>query len=270
MEIPVLSGRSFRPSDRMGEPEVAVISRSLAEQYWPGEDPVGRRIRFLWQTSAEQEIIGVVGDVRNDALDQEGTGTIYLAHDQIGPAAMGVVLRSSGRPASAMGAPPLAESLRRLVAEIDPAQPIHDVQTMDQVVRRSASSRTTLMTLLAAFAGIALLLAAVGVYAVAAQSVAGRTREIAVRLAVGGDSGTVLRALLREELVPVVLGLLVGLIATGFATRALSGWLYEVSARDPVTLGVVAAVLCAASLVALAGPALRAVRVSPTEALRQE
>jgi predicted permease len=263
MEIPVLAGRSFLPSDRMGEPEVAVISRSLAEQYWPGEDPLGRRIRFLWQTSNEQEIIGVVGDVRSDRLDQEGTGTIYLAHDQIGPAAMGLV-------ASAPRGPSLAEPLRRLVAEIDPTQPIHDVQTMDQVVRRSASTRTTLTTLLASFAGLALVLAAVGVYAVAAQSVAGRTREIAVRLAVGGDPSTVLRALLRAELVPVGVGLVVGLTLTGFATRALAGWLYQVSERDPLTLGAVALVLCTASLVALAGPALKAVRVSPTEALRQE
>ena len=107
-------------------------------------------------------------------------------------------------------------------------------------------------------------------YAVAAQSVAGRTREIAVRLAVGGDAGTVLRTLLREELAPVVVGLVLGLLATGVATRALAEWLYEVSERDPLTLGAVAVVLCLSSLVALVGPSLRAVRVSPTEALRQD
>jgi putative ABC transport system permease protein len=262
MGIPVLGGRSFQNSDRLGEPEVAVISASLAEQYWPGEDPIGRRIRFLWMTDQEQEIVGVVGDVRSDGLDQAGTGTIYLAHDQIAPNALGLVVRSSGAP--------LGETIRRIVAEIDPAQPVDEIETMESIVRRSASTRTTLMALLGAFAGLALLLAAVGVYAVAAQSVASRSREIAVRLAVGAEPRRVLGRLLREELTPVGLGLVAGLLATAWATRMIAGWLYEVSERDPLTLGSVAVVLCASSLLALIGPALKATRVSPSEALRQE
>ena len=264
MGVPLLRGRPFLPSDRLGEPEVAVISEALAERYWPGEDPIGRKIRFLWQTDAEQEIVGVVGDVRDDALDQEGYGTIYLAHAQIGPSGMSLVVHAPSGPRA------LAEPLRRAVLEIDPAQPIHDVVTLEAIVRDSVAARLTVMRLLSAFALLALLLAAVAVYAVAAQSVSSRTREIGVRLAVGAAPERVMRRLLGVELVPVAAGLVVGLLGAVLAGRVLAGFLYGVGASDPLTLVTVGVVLGGAALLALALPARRVLRVDPAVVLRGE
>jgi predicted permease len=264
MGIPVLRGRGFLQADRRDEPEVAVISRTLAERWWPGEDPLGRRIRFLWQTDGEQEIVGIVGDVRSDALDLAAEGTIYLAHAQVGPAGMALVLEAPGGPLA------LAEPLRRALVEIDPAQPLHDVMTLERVVRDSVGARLTVMRLLSAFALLALLLAAVAIYAVAAQSVSSRTKEIGVRLAVGADPARVVHALLAAELVPVVAGLAAGLVGSALAARALAGLLYRVAAGDPLTLILVTAVLGGAALLALALPARRVLRVDPALVLRGE
>jgi putative ABC transport system permease protein len=243
---------------------VAVISQALAERYWPGEDPIGQKIRFLWQTDAEQEVVGVVGDMRSDALDQEGYGTIYLAHAQIGPPGMSLVVHAPSGPQA------LAEPLRRAVLEIDPAQPIHDVVTLEAIVRDSVAARLTVMRLLSAFALLALLLAAVAVYAVAAQSVSSRTREIGVRLAVGAAPERVMRRLLGVELVPVAAGLVLGLGGAMLAGRVLAGFLYEVGAKDPLTLAAVGVVLGGAALLALALPARRVLRVDPAVVLRGE
>ena len=265
MEIPLLRGRTFSERDRLGEPEVAVVSARLAELYWPNQDPIGQRIRFLWQTEAEQEIVGIVGDVRTDALDQaEALETIYLSHHQIAPQALSLAVRADGDPER------LVEPIRRTVLEIDPQQPVHGVATLPSLVRSSVSGRTTIMTLLTAFGVLALLLAAVGVYAVAAQSVAGRTREIGVRLAVGAEPGRVARSVLREEMVPVAVGLAVGLLGAAASGRVLADLLYEVDPSDPGTLLAVAAVLGAAAAAALVVPAVRALRVDPVRVLTSE
>jgi putative ABC transport system permease protein len=264
LRIPVESGRTFLPSDRLGEPEVAVISEALAEQYWPGEDPVGRRIRFLWQTDGEQEIVGVVGDVRSDALSVAGGGTIYLSSNQIENRYMALVVRASVPPET------LAEPVRRSVLAIDPQQPVSNVRTMRSIVRGSVSDRTTVMQLLGAFAVLALVLAALGVYAIATQTVLGRTREIGLRIAVGASPSDILRAVVGHELVPVLIGLAAGLAGAAYAGRFLSGMLYQVSPLDPTTLLVVIGVLLLATLLALTLPAVRTLRVDPVVALRSD
>jgi putative ABC transport system permease protein len=262
MGIRVLRGRDVLPSDRRGGPEVAVVSESLAARYFPGEDPIGKRIRFLWQTDQEQEIVGVVADVRSDDLHLREQGTIYLAADQIGIASVALAIKTQGSPEA------LAEPLRRAVREIDSALPISDVRPVVAIVRESVANRTTMMQLLTAFGALALLLAGVGVYAVAAQAVVARTRDIGVRLAVGGSPARVVRAVMLGEALPVAIGMAIGLAAAGPAARALSSLLYDVSPTDPATLAAVALILGLASALALIVPTLRAVRIDPAAVLR--
>jgi putative ABC transport system permease protein len=262
MGIRVLRGRDVLASDRRGGPEVAVVSESLAARYFPGEDPIGKRIRFLWQTDQEQEIVGVVADVRSDDLHLREEGTIYLAADQIGLASMAIAIKAQGAPEA------LAEPLRRIVREIDPALPVSEVRTVVSIVRDSVANRTTMMQLLTAFGALALLLAGVGVYAVAAQAVVARTRDIGVRLAVGASPGRVVRAVMLKEAMPVAVGMAIGLAASAPAARALSSLLYDVSPTDPATLVSVAVILGLASALALLVPTLRAVRIDPAAVLR--
>lgn len=264
MGIRFVRGRDIQASDRRGGPEVAVISASLARRYWPSEDPIGKRIRFLWQTEAEQEIVGIVSDERRDALQTEGEGAIYLSTEQIPNASLALAVRTDGSPSA------LAQPIRAIVHDLDPQLALFDVQTLDAIVRRSVTDRRALMQLLALFGGLALLLAGVGVYAVAAQAVLARRREIGLRLAIGASPRTVLRGVLQHEAIPVLFGLVLGLAAAVPASRLLAALLYEVAPTDPLTLGAVALALLAAAGVALVGPALRAVRVDPATALRSE
>jgi putative ABC transport system permease protein len=262
MGIRVLRGRDILASDRRGEQEVAVVSESLAARWFPGEDPIGKRIRFLWQTDQEQEIVGVVADVRSDDLHVREEGTIYLAADQIGLQSVSIALETQGAPEA------LAEPLRRTVRELDAALPVSDVRTIGSIMRDSVANRATMMQLLTAFGALALLLAGVGVYAVAAQAVVARTRDIGVRLAVGASPGRVVRAVMLREALPVVIGMAIGLAAAGPAARALSTLLYDVSPTDPATLAAVAVILGLASALALLVPTLRAVRIDPAAVLR--
>ncbi|HEX7090301.1 MAG TPA: ABC transporter permease [Longimicrobiales bacterium] len=264
MGIPLIRGRTFDERDRPGSRDVVVISQAIAQKYWPGEDPIGREIEFRWGPGERQEIIGVVGDVKHDGLDVAIEGAIYRPLAQFPRPAMTVVLRTTGDPLA------LARAARAEVLALDPLQAVRDLTTVEAVVRRSVSTRSTLMALLAGFAAIALVLAAVGVYAVTAQSVGQRTREIGLRMALGADRGDVLRMVLREEGGVIAAGLALGLAGAYAATRLLARSLYQVSATDPATFAAVSLLLGAVALLACWLPARRAARVDAVRALRME
>ncbi|HEX6199167.1 MAG TPA: ABC transporter permease [Thermoanaerobaculia bacterium] len=265
--IPLARGRLFRPGDDAQAPLVAVVSEELARRAFPGEDPVGRRIKVGGVRNAEtpwRTVVGVVGGVRDNALAREPDPEIYLPLAQQPTRAMQVVART------ATGGEGAAETLRRVVHGIDRAQPVSQVALLADRVHDSLAPQRFVTGLLAAFAGLALVLAAVGLYGVMAYAVGRRTREIGVRTALGARRGDVLALVLRQGAGLIVLGLALGaLLAWGLA-RALAGLLYGVAPGDPVTFAGMAALLAVAALAATWLPARRAARLDPTEALRAE
>ena len=265
MRIPLIRGRTFTRADaRSDAPEVAIISRTVAERYWPAEDPIGRQVEFDWGPGDVQEVIGVVGDVRNLELDAEPLGAIYVPRNQFRARGMTLVVRATSDPLA------LVRPIRAAVEAIDPEQPIYSIMTLETVMRASVATRRTFMFLLLGFAFVALILAIVGVYAITAQSVGQRTQEMGVRLAIGAEPWRVLRMVVGEELRIIVAGLLLGLAGALAVTRLLSSLLFEVSAVDPATFVTVGALLGVAALVAAFVPARRAAATDPISALRAE
>jgi putative ABC transport system permease protein len=260
--IPVVRGRVFEEQDRAGAREVVVISQTLARRYWPGTDPVGQIMSFSWGPGDEQEIIGVVGDVRHDGLDAGVEGMLYRPISQFGFPGLTLVVRTEGEPSA------LIDVVRAQVRSLDPTLPFDAVMTLRDVVHASVSARSTLMALLTAFAAIALLLAAVGVYAITAQSVGQRTREIGVRKALGAQDGDVLRLVIGEEALVLGVGLTLGVAGALAAVPLLTSSLYGIDARDPITLAGATALLAGVGLLAAWLPARRASRLDPVRALR--
>ncbi len=264
MKIQLLRGRTFDWIDLGTNPDVVIISKDLADRYWPGENPVGKQLEFRWGTTGAQEIIGVVGDIRDQGLDIEGDGTTYVPHTLFGPSGLTVIVRTAVDPLT------LVRPIRQAVLDIDPQQPVYGIQTLDSVVRSSIGARGIFAKLLAGFAAVALVLAGVGVYAITAQSVAARTQEIGIRMAIGADAGNLLGMVIWEELRVIAAGLTIGLASAFALTRTLEALLYQVSATDPRTFAAVTLLLGTAGLVAAFFPALRATRVDPATALRAE
>ena len=264
--ISLLKGRIFTWADNESSPEVAIISESLAQQYWPGEDPIGKRVSFnrgngqrVWR-----QVVGVVNDVKHDGLETRVYPAIYVPLLQF-PSAFGtLVVRARTDPSG------LAGAIRREVMAVDKDVPVFRVQTMDRLISDSVSRRRFQMMLLAIFATVALALAAAGIYGVMMYSVSQRTHEIGIRVALGASSGDVLRLVLRQGLVLTVAGVAIGLISSLALTRVLSGLLYGVSAMDPATFLVFPSVLIAVALLACYLPARRATKADPMVALRYE
>jgi len=267
LEIPVIRGRTFTAADREGNPRVAVINLTAALRYWPGEDPIGSRIRLSvgWPEGDYAEIVGVVGDVRYADLDQEVAPTVYLPYRQFMYHANYFLTRADGTEPGA-----LVEPLRAAVLGLDSNLPIFDVRTLESRVGDVSSRARFSASLLATFAAIALALAAVGVYAVMTFAVSGRTREIGLRMAVGAGSKDVLRLVLRDSAALTLIGLGVGLAASLGLTRFLAGQLYGVEPTDAWTYMAVTGLLALTALVAAWLPARRAARVDPLIALRHE
>ena len=266
MGIPVLAGRGFDARDGADGPPVAVVDRVLAERFWPGQDPIGKRLELVGRpgdVSVPRRVVGVVGEVRALGLEQPAQGHVYTPYDQATFPFFAVVLRTEGDPAR------LASDVRRAVWSVDRDQPVDSVETMAAVVAASLASQASLAYLVGIFGVVALLLVASGVYAVVAYSVAQRTREIGIRLALGAGRGGVAGLVVRQSLVLVGLGLGLGFLAAVAAGRAAAGILYEVGARDPLTYAVTALVLVGIGVAAAYQPARRALRVDPVEALRR-
>jgi putative ABC transport system permease protein len=267
MGIPLLRGRGFGPDDTSRSRPVVVLSESAVRRFFPGEDPLGKRITLGWRHGeghAGGEVIGVVGDVNDFGLSEERPPEIYLPYEQLPIESLDVVLRTSVPPRS------LAPSAEAVVRELDPDLPLTRVQTLDDIVARSISAPRFYMVLLGLFAGMALLLASLGIYGVMSYAVAQRSREIAIRVALGAPRGSLLRMILGDALVLVFAGVATGLAGALALSRTLATLLFNLSPADPTTLAGMAILLSLVALLASYVPARRATRVDPLVALRSQ
>jgi len=269
MGIPLQRGRFFDAHDTADSQPVVLVSRRLAEQYWPGEDPTGKRLKIgpADSPNAWLTVAGVVGDVRQAGLYGEERMDLYVPYTQEWRSFMSprdLVVRTKGDPASVAGA------VRQAVWAVDKDQPISNVRTMDQVFAAAISKERFQTLLLGLFAALALVLASVGLYGVISYSVAQRTHEIGVRVALGAQSHDVIKLVIRQGMMLTVVGLVVG-IGTGLlAARVLSDMLFGVTTTDPLTFGVVPLLLLLVAFLACYVPARRATKVDPLVALRYE
>ena len=270
MGIELLKGRDFTDRDTASSEGVAIVSQSVARQVWPGEDPIGKRISNVDDPKAQDwlTVVGVVNDIRQQAVTQEPEEAVYQCYRQAGNplslAQMTFVLRTAADPAA------LDPAVRAALREIDPDQPALMVATMTDLISGNEAEPLFQTRLLGVFSGLALILAAVGIYGVLAYAVTERTREIGIRVALGAQAGTVLGMVLRRTLALTAAGVVLGLAGSLAATRVLAKFLFEVKPADPETLILTIALLGAVALAAGWIPARRAVRVDPAVALRYE
>jgi putative ABC transport system permease protein len=267
MGIPLRRGRDVEDADTRDRAWSAVVSASFAGRYWPGQDPIGKIFRHRDQTRI---VVGVVGDVRIRGLERNSEPQIYLPAQQITDGfppildPKDLVIRHAGQGEA------LVATVRRIVREVDPEQPISDVRTMEEVLAGDTASRRAQLQVLGVLAAVAVLLSAVGIYGLLAYTVAQRSQEIAVRLALGADPSRVGRMILADGLRMAVIGIGPGVLGGYAAARGMSALLFGVAPSDPATfataVGLALLMTFAGSLV----PALRAVRVSPMSVLRAE
>jgi putative ABC transport system permease protein len=265
MGIPLVRGRSFTEGDREDTPRALVVNEALARKYWPGEEVIGRRLGF--EEADKQvwwEVVGVVGNVKHERLDREPKPEVYFPYQQQPRNFMSVVVRTSTEPAG------MAAAMRSQVLAVDPDQPVFDIKTMDERLSKTVAQSRFIMLLLAIFSALALSLSAVGVYGVMAYTVTQRTHEIGIRMALGAQTGDVLRLVLGQGMKWTLIGVGVGVAAALLLTRVMRSLLYGVTATDPLTFIAVAALLSAVALLACFIPARRALKVDPMVALRYE
>ena len=264
--VPLVRGRLFDERDTRDAPRTAVINESLARAYWPDGDPIGQRLSLgggEWVT-----VVGVVGDVRQLGLDAPADREVFVPLDQIGSnvfmAPGQLVVRTGGDPLA------LAAAVRRAIWAVDPAQPVSSVRAMSEVLDAELGNRNTQLTLIGAFAALALVLAAVGLYGVLSYTVAQSTNEIGLRMALGAEPQTVVGRVVRTALGTAALGIAIGLIAALLVAETIASFLYGVAPTDPATAASVAGLLFAVAALAAFVPARRAARVNPMTALRTE
>jgi predicted permease len=264
--IPLLAGRDFTERDGVDQPLVVVLSSSTAKKLFQNEDPLGRQILFGTDngTGLAAEVVGVVGDVRSQQLAKANDVEFYRPWPQRSSPFMNLIVRTATKPETAAG------MVRAALNKIDNGLPILLPNTLDTIVTESLGQERLTMALLGVFAGIALLLAIVGIYGAVAYTVEQRTGEIGVRMALGAQTQDVLRLVVRQGMNPVLIGLVVGLVATFAVGRLLTAQLYQISPYNPFLLGATAAVLALAALLACLIPARRATLVDPIQALRTE
>ncbi|MFL5578190.1 MAG: ABC transporter permease [Gemmatimonadaceae bacterium] len=265
--IPLRRGRLIEARDVAGAPRVAVINEEMARRYFAGRDPLGLRVTFgdpADTAAAWYTVVGVVGDVAQEGLTARPYAQLYRALDQVPQRSVWISMRTAGDPMAVAGA------ARAALGAVDPQLPLNDLRTMEDRIAQDIARPRVSVALLACFSAVALVLAAIGIYGVVAYTVAQRTREIGIRMALGARPDGVLRLVLRQGLAPVAAGVGVGLAASLAATRVMHSLLYGVSATDPLTFVAVALFLGAVALAATWLPARRATRVDPLAALRYE
>jgi putative ABC transport system permease protein len=269
MGIPIVAGREFTDRDALNQPRVAVVNDAMAKKHWPHESPIGKRVSFSTDEPHWYEIVGVAGNIKHRALEAADRPELYVPYRQplfagwtVRP--MYVIARTSADPASTVAI------ARHEIARVDRDQPISDVRTMDERIGRSLSSRRFSMVLLALFAGLALTLAAVGIYGVVAYAVTERTHEIGVRVALGAQRRDVMAMVVGQGMTMTLVGTAIGVAASAALARLMSSLLFGVSAVDPATFVAIPLLLVAVALAACYVPARRAMRVDPLQALRSE
>lgn len=265
MRIPLLGGRGVSGRDVAGSPDVVVIDQAMAEGLWPGENPIGKRIRIArGRQPAWREIVGIVGNTRHAGLHEPPAPTMYVPYAQQPLQFFRLAVRTSGDPAL------LAGALRKAVWAAEADQPVSRILPMVDVVGRSMSETRFYSSLLSVFSVVALALAGVGVYGLLAHSVVQRTHEIGVRMALGAQRGSIFAMVMANGAMLLAIGIALGLAGSYVLTRFLSSLLLNVSPTDGTTFAVVTAVLAIAGLLACYWPARRATRVDPMQALRYE
>ena len=274
IRVPLVRGRDFTPADGPTAPGVVVVSEAMAKQFWPNQDPIGKRLTMTFFPERVREVIGVVGDVKDRGLDyRQPVSTLYWPVTQFyWPEQFGrfrslslqLVVRTAIDPASA------SSTIRTGIHTVSATTPVYDVRTMEDRVAESISPQRFSMILLAAFAGLALLLAAVGIYSVLAYTVRQRVREIGIRMAMGAQSSDVLRLLLFEGIRPTLLGIGIGLAVAVAVSRVLATLVFGIGALDVPTFLTVSVILVGVGLIASLMPAYRATRVDPLRILRDE
>jgi putative ABC transport system permease protein len=264
MSIPLIQGRLLTDHDREGSPQVTVVSQSLAREIFQGMNPIGQQIFVQWGRKTPYEIVGVVGDVKYVSLDKDSGPNVYFPDAQEPNGGGTLVIRTAADPLK------LASNIEQVIHAYDKDQSLADMQPLDTLLTKSVARPRFQSVLLATFAGLALLLSAIGIYGVISYSVAQRTHEIGIRVALGARSSQVLRLVVGQGLILALIGTAAGLIGAFALTRYLRSLLFEVSPTDPFTFIAVPVILCAVALAASYFPARRAVAVDPMQALRYE
>jgi putative ABC transport system permease protein len=269
MGIQLLQGRGFSAQDTADAPAAALINETMARRFWPEQDPTGKRITSGSLTSTDPDdwitVVGVVKDVRQFELVADPKPQMYLSYTQAGFfAPSDLVVSTAVEPLS------LAATVRRTVWEVDRDQPVSKIRTMEEIVSQSVARQRFSMLLLGIFAALALVLAAVGIYGVMSYSVAQRTREFGIRMALGAQRSDVLKLAVGQGLKLVLIGIVIGLAAAFVLTRVMSSLLFGVSATDPATFMIISLVLIGVAVVASFIPARRATKIDPMVALRYE
>jgi putative ABC transport system permease protein len=273
MHVPVIRGRDFEEADAAGRPGVVLISDALAHRFFPNEDPIGKHLTLTFFAGAPREIVGTVGNVKTDQLSEtRPVDTIYMAANQLGPSTgqpwdsfgLSLAVRTTSDPHSA------ANAVTGAIHEFGPDIPVSNVLSMDDLIAQSMSPQRFSMMLLAAFAGLALLLAAVGIYGVLSYTVRRRVREIGIRMALGASQSDILRLVVADGMKPILVGVALGVIAAIALSRLVASLLFGVPPTDPLTFTAVALLLVLVGVAANTLPAYRATKVEPTQTLREE
>jgi putative ABC transport system permease protein len=267
LRIPVLHGRNFDRTDRIDAQRVVIISESFARRYYPDDEPLGKQIEvqvsFGYAEDQPRTVVGVVGDVRTAGLTRDPQPELYVPVSQSGPNFLSLAVRA----APGVDVMPTA---REVVRRLDPDVPPRWVETLESVVDRALGPTRFYAMLLISFAGVALVLAAIGLYGVVGYLVAQRTPEIAVRMALGADRGRVVRMVFAQGAWPIIVGVILGLVGAQVTARIISSLLHGVEATDPASAAASTGLLLATAFLALLVPAIRASRIAPMTALKQE
>jgi putative ABC transport system permease protein len=264
MGIPLIKGRRFSDHDNDKASNVVIVSEAFAAKYWPGEDPIGKRMTISYNNTGPREVVGLVGNVKQSKLSDPARPQMYTPFEQTPWPFLTVVIQTTAAPESAAGA------LRGLLTRVDPMQGAGEIRTLEQYITRSVAAPRFTTLLVGAFAVVALLLAGFGLFSVMAYSVSQRRREIGIRMAIGAESSDVRRLVVGQAIRMGAVGLGIGLAGAFVVARSLGSLLYGVGPGDPATFTGVSAMLLAVMLLAAYLPARRATRVDPMTALRTE
>jgi putative ABC transport system permease protein len=265
LQIPLLSGRFFTSHDRSGQPKTVIISQQLGQQYFPGENPLGKHLHVVPYGNADYEIVGVVADTLYQ-VGQPTKATMYfpVLNGDSNPGGFTLAVRTAAHPLA------ISVPVQKLIAELDPQLPVSDVFTMQQIIERSLGNASLSASLVLGFAVLSMILASVGLYGVLSYLATQRTGEIGVRMALGAQREQVLRLLLGDGLRPALYGLMLGLAASIGAVRLIQSMLYGTRSLDPSIFASVALTLLGVAALACLVPAWRASRIDPMQALRTE